>query len=409
MTTLRPESRLECAPGLQLRLSRPGRVEIELRDGTVLRLGVRALDVLSAFARPTTFREGVNRLGPRAVGGADWIRLMETIRKMAQDGALLVDGAPTPTINAGRPTFGGAPVHLRMLHDHVRTIRWIAAIESVVRAGDVVVEVGTGTGVLAIAAARAGARHVYTIEGGAMAPVAREVIRTNGVADRVTVVEGWSTEVTLPERGSVFVSETIGNLAFDEELIAIARDAVRRHLEPGARMIPQQLRLLALPAQAPAEWTRRLTFSPEATRIWREWYGIDFDVLNTLPVDYGARGLRRPVHASWPVLGAPVQLASAEFAGTVKTELETSTLATLTGSGELNAFMLFFESQLADAVSLSTDPRLPAAEYPASWHSPVWLVPPIRVRPGEQVRMAFSWRERGGHRWEVCRAAEEPG
>ena len=81
----------------------------------------RALDVLSAFARPTTFREGVNRLGPRAVGGADWIRLMETIRKMAQDGVLLVDGAPTPTINAGRPTFGGAPVHLRMLHDHVRT------------------------------------------------------------------------------------------------------------------------------------------------------------------------------------------------------------------------------------------------------------------------------------------------
>ena len=109
-----------------------------------------------------------------------------------------------------------------------------------------VVEVGTGTGVLAIAAARAGARHVYTIEGGAMAPVAREVIRTNGVADRVTVVEGWSTEVTLPERGSVFVSETIGNLAFDE-LIAIARDAVRRHLEPGARMIPQQLRLWRCP------------------------------------------------------------------------------------------------------------------------------------------------------------------
>ena len=146
-------------------------------------------------------------------------------------------------------------------------------------------------------------------------------------------------------------------------------------------------------------------FLPEATRIWRECYSIDFDVLNTLPVDYGARGLRRPDHASWPVLGAPVQLASAEFAGSGNTELETRTLATLTGSGELNAFMLFFESHLADAVSLSTDPRLPAAEHPASWHSPVWLVPPIGVRPGEQVRMAFSWRGRGGHRWEVGGAA----
>lgn len=405
MATLRADSRLECAPGLRLRLSGPGQVEIELRDGTALQLGDRALDVLSAFARPTTFREGVNRLGPRAVGVADYVGLMETIQKMAHAGALLVDGAPALRIEAGGPTFGGAPAHIRILDDRVRTSRWIAAIESVVRAGDVVVEVGTGTGVLAIAAARAGARRVYTIEGGAMAPVAREVIQANGVADRVTVVEGWSTEVTLPEKGSVFVSETIGNLAFDENLIAIARDAVRRHLAPGALMIPQNLRLLALPVQAPAEWTRRLTFAPAATRTWREWYGIDFDVLNALPVDYGARGWRRPDHASWPVLGAPVPIASAEFAGSVQAELDTDTLATLTGEGELNAFMLFFESQLADAVSLSTDPRLPAAEFPGNWRNPVWLVSPIGVRPGENVRVAFSWRERGAHRWDVCRAA----
>jgi hypothetical protein len=137
-----------------------------------------------------------------------------------------------------------------------------------------------------------------------MAPVAREVIRANGVADRVTVVEGWSTEVTLPAKGGVFVSETIGHLAFDENLIAIARDALRRHLEPGARMIPQNLRLLALPVQAPPEWTGRQTFAPAATRLWGAWYDIDFDVLNELPVDYGARGLCAPDQASWPVLGA---------------------------------------------------------------------------------------------------------
>jgi type I protein arginine methyltransferase len=405
MAVLRAESRLQRAPGLRLRLNGPGRVEIELRDGHTLQLGDRALDVLSAFARPATFREGVSRLGPRAVGVADWIGLMETIRTMAQAGALLVDGAPALKINAGRPTFSGAPAHIRMLNDRVRTSRWIAALESVVRAGDIVVEVGTGTGVLAIAAARAGAKHVYTIESGAMAPVAREVVRANGVADRVTVVEGWSTEVTLPERGSVFVSETIGNLAFDENLIAIARDAVRRHLQPHARMIPQNLRLLALPVEAPSEWTRGQTFAPAATRVWGEWYDIDFDVLNSLPVDYRARGLRRPDHASWPVLGAAVPLASAEFAGSVHAELETNALATLSGAGELNAFVLFFESRLADAVSLSTDPRLPALESPASWQSPVWLVPPIDVRPGDQVRVAFSWQERGAHRWEVCGAA----
>jgi hypothetical protein len=207
----------------------------------------------------------------------------------------------------------------------------------------------------------------------------------------------------------VFISETIGNLAFDENLIAVARDAARRHLDPGAQMIPQNLRLLALPVQAPEEWTRWQVFAPAATHAWCEWYGIDFDVLHALPIDYGAGGLRRPGHASWPMLGHPVPLCRAEFAGDVTADLDANVLTTTTGAGELNAFMLFFESQLADAVSLSTDPRLPAAEYPVSWRTPVRLVPPIAVRPGEQVRVAFSWRDRGEHRWDVCRASDTAG
>lgn len=407
MAMLRPDSLLERAPGLRLRLSSPGVVDIELRDGTPLQFCDRALNVLSVFARPTTLKDGAAQLGQRAAGSNDYIRLMETIQAMARTGALLVDGV-APALTAGAPTFSGAPLHIGMLDDRVRTSRWIAAIESVVRAGDVVVEVGTGTGVLAITAARAGARHVYTIEGGAMARVAREVIRANGLADRITVVEGWSTELTLPERGNVFISETIGSLGFDEDLIATARDAIQRHLEPGARMIPQNLRLSALPTQAPAKWLNLQTFAPETTRSWHEWYGIDFDVLNTLPVDYSARSLRLPKKASWPVLGAPVPLASAEFTGNVPAELQANVLATLTESGELNAFILFFESQLADAVSLTSDPRLPAAEHPGSWQTPVWLVSPLSVRPGHSVEVAFAWRAGGAHRWQVRRAAETP-
>jgi hypothetical protein len=100
-----------------------------------------------------------------------------------------------------------------------------------------------------------------------------------------------------------------------------------------------------------------------------------------------------------------VPLARAKFAGSVTAELETTTLATLTAAGELNAFMLFLQAQLADAVSLSTDPRLPADEYPGNWRTPVWLVPPMGVRPGENVRVSFAWRGRGAHRWDVGRAA----
>lgn len=404
MIKLLPETKLERAAELRLWLPTKGGVEIKVGAGPIQHADNRALEVLSIFARPLKFQEGMARLTPRAVGAADWVELTKTIKALVKSGALIATDETAPKIFPDMRTFGGAPVHIRMLDDRIRTSRWIAAITAVVRPGDVVVEVGTGTGVLAIAAARAGAEHVYTIEAGEMAPVAREVVRANGMADRVTVVEGWSTAVTLPERGDVFISETIGNTAFDENLLGIARDAVQRHLRPGARMIPESLRFCALPVQAPDELMRRQAFVPEAIRDWREWYGIDFDVLSTLSVDYRPRsGFLRPAHALWPVLGEPVLLARAPCVGDVSAEMQTSTIATLAKAGKLNAFVLFFESQLAPGISCSTDPRLPAEKFPRSWANPTWLVPSLTVRPGDQVRVDFSWRDAGGHRWNVAK------
>ena len=76
---------------------------------------------------------------------------------------------------------------------------------------------------LAVAAARAGARHVYAIEATPLAHEAREVVRANGLEDRVTVVEGWSTRISLPERASVAVSEILGSDALEERVLPCSR------------------------------------------------------------------------------------------------------------------------------------------------------------------------------------------
>src|SRR3954454_16113224 len=79
-------------------------------------------------------------------------------------------------------------LHGAMLDDRRRTRSFIAAIEAAVRPGDVVVEIGTGTGVLAVAAARAGARRVYALESANMAAWARRIFAANRVSDRATLV-----------------------------------------------------------------------------------------------------------------------------------------------------------------------------------------------------------------------------
>ena len=64
-----------------------------------------------------------------------------------------------------------------------------------------VLDVGTGSGILAIWSAQAGARKVYAVEATNVAEHARELVRANGVADIVEVIQGTMEDIVLPEKG----------------------------------------------------------------------------------------------------------------------------------------------------------------------------------------------------------------
>ncbi|MGI9584075.1 MAG: 50S ribosomal protein L11 methyltransferase, partial [Acidimicrobiia bacterium] len=100
--------------------------------------------------------------------------------------------------------------HHSMLADSARTQSFLKAILSTVKPGDVVVDIGAGTGVLSMFAVMAGARMVYAIEREPIIGVAMEVAEANGLSDRIRFIHGSSDEVVLPEKADVVVSETIG-------------------------------------------------------------------------------------------------------------------------------------------------------------------------------------------------------
>ena len=81
-------------------------------------------------------------------------------------------------------------VHRTMIRDRVRTEAFRRAIDSVVRPGDVVLDVGAGSGILSVFAARAGAARVYAVERTTIAVLAQELAAANGVADIVEVIQG---------------------------------------------------------------------------------------------------------------------------------------------------------------------------------------------------------------------------
>ena len=132
--------------------------------------------------------------------------------------------------------------HLSMLHDTARMDAFRRAIDASVQPGDVVVDLGCGSGVLSFMACEAGAGKVYAIEGGPVIDVARELAVDNGFDDRIEFLAGWSLYVGLPEPADVLISETIGNAGLDEGIVAWTVDARQRLLRPDAVLLPQRLR-----------------------------------------------------------------------------------------------------------------------------------------------------------------------
>jgi len=142
------------------------------------------------------------------------------------------------------PSIGEYPVYDDAVYDAFdadddRCRAYRAAIRGLAP-GRCVVDIGTGRDALwAIEAAQSQARHVYAVEAlPSAAASARRAVARAGVADRVTVVEGRSTSVSLPLRVDLCVSEIIGNIASSEGVVAVLDDARRRLCTPDCAWIP---------------------------------------------------------------------------------------------------------------------------------------------------------------------------
>lgn len=129
------------------------------------------------------------------------------------------------------------------LLDEERTKAFVKAVRSVVRKGDVVIDAGSGSGLLGVIAAKAGASKVYCIE---LDRLACEIIRRtsveNGVADKIVVICGDATKVELPEKADVLISENMsGGGLFYEQQVQI-NNHLLKFMKINARFVPQEVR-----------------------------------------------------------------------------------------------------------------------------------------------------------------------
>ena len=281
-----------------------------------------------------------------------------------------------------------------MLHDERRTGDYLRAVAAAVRPDDVVLDIGTGSGVLAVVAARAGARRVYAVEASDIAEVAERVFAVNGVQDRVTLVPGWSREIELPEVVDLLVAEVIGNEPLEEEILETTLDARRRLLAPGARLIPHALTLVARPVLLPEAEVRQRTFGHAAVDRWRDLYGIDFEPLLDAALPGPTHTITEgEVVSTWPQVGPPVVLTSIDLTTFTEPAVRVSADLVVALPGNVNAIALTFRAQLHEGIEHALDPWM----WPASsWATSVWVLPDqVEVPDGSVLRVHYRRRIAG--------------
>lgn len=270
-----------------------------------------------------------------------------------------------------------------MVSDEPRTTAFAHAIAEVVKPGDVVIDVGAGTGLLSILAAKAGARRVIAVERSAMAEHARALIAHNGVQDVVEVFEGNGDDLVLDEKADVIVSEWLGHMAYVENMFDVVRNVRDAHLKPDGIMLPSSVKLHLAPVDA-AEG-----FHEHGAGYWEKAavHGIDFSCFTKRELD---QGLPKRLMVPRDVMLGP---------GEVFHDLETK--SAIAGSewrrsnieveikraGTLNGFVGWFSTQLSPNIVLDTSPRHPTTH----WEQNLFPFPPRKVEVGDKIKVAVRY------------------
>ena len=271
--------------------------------------------------------------------------------------------------------FNGWKSQRGMLVDHVRTASFQKAIQAVVRPGDRIIDVGTGSGVLAMLAARAGAVEAVGLEVTEMAEWADRIARANGL-DAVRIVKGDASSYMAPEPVDVVMGEFIGMSFLEEWRHYAAFVQVRdRNLKPGGTVIPRAARLLLSAVDS------RKLYYERGYGFWEApAYGIDFSAVRASEISSPQRYI---VSADHNAIVCTREVANFDFLAGTEHDYFFSTTAEFLypAAGSFHGFIGHFELDLMPGLVLGTGP----AARETHWHQSYFPMPAIQVPAGGRI------------------------
>jgi protein arginine N-methyltransferase 1 len=289
---------------------------------------------------------------------------------------------------SGSPTTYSVNGYGEMIADRIRMDAYVEALRRSVGPQSVVLDLGAGTGIMALVAAKLGARRVYAVEPSAALQLGREAARVNGLAGRIEFLEMLASEVTLPEPANVLISDLRSSLPLYQRHVPSIADARRRLLVSGATIIPREDSLWAAIVEAHDVHEALL-------RPWsRDGYGVDLSAGRSVATST-PRAVRLEAEQ---LLSRPLAWETLDYRTREQTDAKAEIHFEIVRSGAGHGIVLWFDSVLTEGVSITNAPgaaKLIYGQVLLPWPEAVSLKRgdeiAISLRAG-LVRHDYAWR-----------------
>ena len=234
----------------------------------------------------------------------------------------------------------------KMIADTVRMEAYESALRRLIDPHKIVLDIGTGTGVMALLACHYGAKKVYAVEPGDAVHLAKEIAAANGWSDKIVFYQQRSTDLVLPKPADIIVSDLRGVLPIFQHHLPSIIDARDRLLGETGTLIPQCDNLYVSIVAAP-----RLV---EAYR--HPWTDSPYGINMQPAADCLIHLWRKANFRKEDLLCRPAPWAALDYRTIVRADVQGSVELVIDGETTAHGFAMWFDTDLFEDAGFSTAP-----------------------------------------------------